>query len=66
MLLSATFIERHTGPPVRKELISAKSASGKCLRCPFQVKRLGQQPKAESIADLLWMIVNLPEFQLIN
>ncbi len=27
---------------------------------------LGQQPKAESIADLLWAIVNLPEFQLIN
>ena len=27
---------------------------------------LGQQPTAESIADLLWTIVNLPEFQLIN
>ena len=27
---------------------------------------LGQQPKAETIADLLWVIVNLPEFQLIN
>ena len=27
---------------------------------------LGQQPKAESIADLLWAVVNLPEFQLIN
>ena len=27
---------------------------------------LGPQPKAESIADLLWALVNLPEFQLIN
>ena len=27
---------------------------------------LGQQPKAETIADLLWVLVNLPEFQLIN
>lgn len=27
---------------------------------------LGQQPKPESVADLLWAIVNLPEFQLIN
>jgi hypothetical protein len=27
---------------------------------------LGTPPKAESIADLLWALVNLPEFQLIN
>ncbi len=27
---------------------------------------LGQQPKPEAIADLLWAMVNLPEFQLIN
>ena len=27
---------------------------------------LGPAPKAESIADLLWALVNLPEFQLIN
>jgi hypothetical protein len=27
---------------------------------------LGPQPKAEGIADLLWALVNLPEFQLIN
>ena len=27
---------------------------------------LGTEPKAESLADLLWVLVNLPEFQLIN
>ena len=27
---------------------------------------LGEQPKAEAVADFLWAIVNLPEFQLIN
>jgi hypothetical protein len=27
---------------------------------------LGEEPKAEAIADFLWAIVNLPEFQLIN
>ena len=27
---------------------------------------LGNEPKLEALADLLWAIVNLPEFQLIN
>ena len=27
---------------------------------------LGAEPKAEAVADFLWAIVNLPEFQLIN
>ena len=41
-------------------------------RDPSEVERqialelLGQEPKAETIADLLWVVVNLPEFQLIN
>ena len=27
---------------------------------------LGTEPKPEALADFLWAIVNLPEFQLIN
>ena len=27
---------------------------------------LGAEPKADALADLLWALVNLPEFQLIN
>ena len=27
---------------------------------------LGDEPKAEAVADFLWALVNLPEFQLIN
>ena len=27
---------------------------------------LGTEPKAEAVADFLWAIMNLPEFQLIN
>jgi len=30
------------------------------------VEMLGQAPTADNIADFLWAIVNLPEFQLIN
>ena len=30
------------------------------------VEMLGQSPTADSIADFLWAIVNLPEFQLLN
>jgi hypothetical protein len=32
----------------------------------FALELLGTEPKPEAIADFLWAIVNLPEFQLIN
>ena len=55
---SAAWIER----VYRRTLNRAPVAAEKRIA----IELLGPQPKPEAVADFLWAIVNLPEFQLIN
>jgi hypothetical protein len=48
---------------IYRSLLSRAPAAGER---EIAVELLGAEPKAEALADFLWAIVNLPEFQLIN